>query len=300
MGLASGTQPLPFGHSAEAAIDIEGLAVSLICLVYYTANILIRFQLLEDHLQRLRDEDGVIMNEDDEDEAAWQGWDIESDSSDESESEGWIDVEDNDNNTLNISDSEDEGDKLATGAQNAATRRTTLATTKVSDIVGILHWYSFVDTFRGQILTPADFALLNDLRIQEANKGVENGGGSHAKRKLATLEANKRSLKSDQQLENSFVSENDILGPRKKAKSDYAERMASIQKGREGREKYKSNKGKVNKETPSSSTNREKARNKPIMMILSSGAVRSKKKASLREKQQKLRAHIEKAKKARH
>lgn len=305
MGLASGTQPLPFGHSAEAAIDIEGLAVRFIYLVYYTASILIRFQLLEDHLQRLRDEDGIIMNEDDEDEAAWQGWDVESDSSDGSESEGWIDVEDNDD-TLNISDSEDEGDKLATGAQNAdddptsSTRISTLATTKVSDIVGILHWYSFVNTVYGQILTPADFTLLNDLRIQEANKAVENGGGSHAKRKLATLEANKRSLQSDQQPENSFVSENDILGPRKKAKSDYAERMASIQKGREGREKYKSNKGKVNKETPSSSTNREKARNKPIMMILSSGAVRSKKKASLREKQQKLRAHIEKAKKARH
>jgi hypothetical protein len=31
MGLASGTKPLPFGHSAEAAIDIEGLAV---CLIY--------------------------------------------------------------------------------------------------------------------------------------------------------------------------------------------------------------------------------------------------------------------------
>lgn len=29
MGLASGVQPLPFGHSAEAAVDIEGLAVSL-------------------------------------------------------------------------------------------------------------------------------------------------------------------------------------------------------------------------------------------------------------------------------
>lgn len=97
-----------------------------------------------------------------------------------------------------------------------------------------------------------------------------------------------------------FISENDILGPRKKAKADYAERIASIEKGREGREKYGSLKGKKNKESPSSSTNREKARNKPIMMILSSGAVRGKKKASLREKQQKLRAHIERAKKSYH
>ena len=97
-----------------------------------------------------------------------------------------------------------------------------------------------------------------------------------------------------------FISENDILGPRKKAKADKEERLASIEKGREGREKYGSLKGKKNKAAPSSSTNREKARNKPLMMILASGAVRGKKKASLREKQQKLRAHIERAKKSYH
>lgn len=34
MGIANGTQPLPFGHSAEAAVDIEGLAVCMIlCIV---------------------------------------------------------------------------------------------------------------------------------------------------------------------------------------------------------------------------------------------------------------------------
>ena len=153
-----------------------------------------------------------------------------------------------------------------------------------------------------QILTPADFALLNDLRIKAANEAVERGGGSAAKRKLATLESQKKTLlaSSDGNLAETFISENDILGPRKKAKADYAERMASIEKGREGREKYGSLKGKKNKAAPSSSTNREKARNKPLMMILASGAVRSKKKASLREKQQKLRAHIERAKKAHH
>ncbi|KAJ7043356.1 SDA1-domain-containing protein [Mycena alexandri] len=261
MGMASGTQPLAFGHSADAAVDIEGLA------------------LLEDHLQKLRDEENVVMDEDDE--AAWDGWDVDSDSSD-SESEGWIDVDDG-NDDLHISDSEDEDkDKpkeppLDADAVDPATRISTLATTK--------------------ILTPADFALLNDLRIQAAAKAVENVGGSRAKRKLATLEANKKAVQSGQQPEDSFISENDILGPRKKAKSDYAERMASVAKGREGREKFGSHKGKKNKETPSSSTNREKARNKPIMMILGSNAVRGKKKASLREKQQKLRAHINKSKK---
>ena len=71
-------------------------------------------------------------------------------------------------------------------------------------------------------------------------------------------------------------------------------------KGREGREKFGSIKGKKKKAAPSSSTNREKARNKPLMMIMQSGAVKSKKKASLRDKQRKLRAHIERAKKGGH
>ena len=59
-------------------------------------------------------------------------------------------------------------------------------------------------------------------------------------------------------------------------------------------------KGKKKKETPSSSTNREKARNKPIMMIMGSKGVKGKRKQSLREKQQRLRAHIDKAKKSYH
>jgi len=149
-------------------------------------------------------------------------------------------------------------------------------------------------------LTPADFALLNDLRIKAATEAVQAGGGTATKRKLAALEANKKALASSSALGDTFISENDILGPRKKAKADYEERMASIQKGREGREKFGSAKGKKNKETPSSTTNREKRRNKPIMMIMASGAVRGKRKASLRDKQKKLRAHVDKAKKGGH
>jgi len=108
------------------------------------------------------------------------------------------------------------------------------------------------------------------------------------------LEANKKYAVAD----SDFISENDILGPRKKAKADYTERMASIEKGREDRGAFGSKKGK-RKEVPSSSTNKEKARNKPFMMVMSSGAVRGKKRASLKEKQQRLRRHIDKAKRSR-
>ena len=89
------------------------------------------------------------------------------------------------------------------------------------------------------------------------------------------------------------------MGPRKKAKADYAERIASVEKGREDRGAFGSNKGKKKKEVPSSSTNKEKARNKPFMMIMSSGAVRGKKRASLKEKRQRLRRHVDKAKRSR-
>ncbi|KZP29977.1 actin cytoskeleton organization and cell cycle progression protein [Athelia psychrophila] len=268
MGIAKGTQPLQFGHSADAAVDIDGLA------------------LLEDHLQQQRAGDGDKMEEDEE--AAWEGWDVESDS-EGSDSEEWMDVDQGGEDNLNISDSEDEADKPSgskpTGADADATpaaapdpdRISTLATTK--------------------ILTPADFALLNNLRLEAAQKAVETVGGSKHKRKLATLEANKKAMLTGQSAD-SFITENDILGPRKKIKQDYAARVASIEEGREGRDKFGSAKGKKNKEAPSSSTNREKKRNKPMMMIIGSKAVKSKKNASLHDKQRRLRKHIDKAKKS--
>ncbi|KAH7907971.1 SDA1-domain-containing protein [Hygrophoropsis aurantiaca] len=268
IGLAKGVQPLAFGHTADAAVDIEGLS------------------LLEDHLKKLRSEEANSENDDETDEKAWKNWDVESDSESSSDSDGWIAVDSDDNNSLDISDSEDEQvDSTAIKADHQPNEDeggvSTLATSK--------------------ILTPADFAMLNDLRIQATQKALDSGGGSNTKRKLAALQANKKSMhQANQQEEDTFVSEIDILGPRKKAKADYAERIASIEKGREGREKFGSLKGKKKKSVPSSSTNREKVRNKPIMMILSSGTVRNKKKASLREKQQKLRAHITKAKKSYH
>ncbi|KAF5330676.1 hypothetical protein D9619_005889 [Psilocybe cf. subviscida] len=265
MGLAGGSAPLPYGHSADAAVDIEGLS------------------LLEDHLKSLREEEGVELDDED-DEAMWNGWDVETDDDSESDEEEWINVDSDDDEDLVVSDSDDEKNEKEKPTEptqpdvEASNRISALATTK--------------------ILTPADFALLNELRMKQAAKEVESTGGSKAKRKLAALEASQKARSADQP-EDEFISENDILGPRKKAKADYAERMASIQKGREGRDKFGSQKGKQNKATPSSSTNREKARNKPIMMVLGSTAVRGKKKQSLREKQQKLRAHIDKSKKSR-
>ncbi|KAF9792317.1 SDA1-domain-containing protein [Thelephora terrestris] len=259
MGYTQEKHSLPFGYTVKAAEDIDGL------------------EFLEDHLKSLDTEN---VGEDSRDQQAWENWLVESDSDSSSEPD-WINVDSDGADNLEISDSDsetadvepvstssDQRGQLPAGVPSLATRK---------------------------ILTPADFALINDLRIKAATAVVEKTGGSVTKRKLAALEGNRKYATAN----SDFISENDILGPRKRVKADYAERIASIEKGREDREAFGSKKGKKNKEVPSSSTNKEKARNKPFMMIMSSGAVRGKKKASLKEKQQRLRRHIDKAKRSR-
>jgi|SRR6266850_5168610 len=177
-----------------------------------------------------------------------------------------------------------------------ANRTSTLATTKVC-YAHLLANGRPNTHFRPEILTPADFALINDLRIQAATRKR----GWHGCQ--ASLEAAKKAASSSGSANDDdtavFMSESDIFGPRKKAKADYEERTASTARGREGREKFGLLKGR-RKEAASSSTNCEKARNKPIMVMMGSKGVRGKKKQSLREKQKRLRAHIDRAKKAHH
>lgn len=141
-------------------------------------------------------------------------------------------------------------------------------------------------------MTPADFALLNELRSKAEITGTKK---SKKRKRAETSKPSTSAIDGEAVL----LGEADILGPRKKAKATYEERMASIKEGREGREKYGSNKGKKHKEIPSSTTNREKKRNKPLMMVMASREVRGKKKASLMEKQKRLRKHNENQKKRR-
>ena len=154
---------------------------------------------------------------------------------------------------------------------------------------------AFSELATTRILTPADFAKLNELRLQAAEETAKTGGaaGARARRELAALQLTKKRTTGSHEV----LDESDILGPRKKTKADYEERMASINAGREGREKFGSNKGKKKKEVASSSTNRQKAKGKNFQMVAKSWGVRSKKNASLREKSKRLRAHVNQAKK---
>ncbi|KAG8757666.1 Severe Depolymerization of Actin [Serendipita sp. 396] len=271
MGLSSGNQPLPFGQQRGAAMDIDGL------------------NLLEEHLKQAKGDGPDVDMSDTEDEKGWENWDVASgSSSDESEDE-WINVDSDEQKEFNISDSEDEKEAKAPESNDRGDGVTEERVQSVSILATT------------KILTPADFALLQDLRLKEAQRVVEAGGGSQSKRRLAMLEAQKKAVVSaGEDPTATLITESNILGVRKKAKADYEERLASIAKGREGREKFGSAKGKKNKASVSSSTNKEKKRNKPIMMARYSSAVRAKKMASLKDKQKRLRAHIDRAKKAYH
>ena len=269
-------------------------------------------ELLEQHLKERDNDDGA------DDEAQWDGWEVESD--DESDvSGGWINVSSDDEQDyfeLDKSD-DDDGEKddtkevdtrpMSVRVREARRKRKEEQKQEGEDESesepqpepeshkeeSVPDAFSELATTR--ILTPADFAKLNELRLQAAEEMAKTGGaaGARARRELAALQLTKKRTTGVHEV----LDESDILGPRKKTKADYEERMASINAGREGREKFGSNKGKKKKEVASSSTNRQKAKGKNFQMVAKSWGVRSKKNASLREKSKRLRAHVNQAKK---
>ncbi|KAJ1918778.1 Severe Depolymerization of Actin [Mycoemilia scoparia] len=94
------------------------------------------------------------------------------------------------------------------------------------------------------------------------------------------------------------LDESDILGAyhsRRRAKASYEERMASIQAGREGREKYASAKSKRGQDNRST-TNKEKRKTKDFKMLSHKLGIVSKGKRSLVQKQKDFRKHVKKQK----
>ena len=268
-------------------------------------------ELLEQHLKE-RDDEAA------DDEAQWDGWEVESD--DESDmSGGWVNVSSDDEQDYfeleKSDDDEEEKDdtkEVDTRPMSVRVREARRKRKEEQKQEGEDESESepqpepasheeapapdaFSELATTRILTPADFAKLNELRLQAAEETAKTGGaaGARARRELAALQLTKKRTTGTHEV----LDESDILGPRKKTKADYEERMASINAGREGREKFGSNKGKKKKEVASSSTNRQKAKGKNFQMVAKSWGVRSKKNASLREKSKRLRAHVNQAKK---
>ena len=304
IAMAEGKGPQQFGTDRREVRGIQGL------------------ELLEQHLEEKKQAG-------EEDNGDWDGWELESASDSDSESSGgWIKVSSDededghfevDRSDLDLSDDDkdektddkekdtrpihervrearlrrraerkekaERGDESSDEEEDAAPPAPEPAEEKISELATT------------KILTPADFAKLNELRLQRAEEAAKATGaaGAAARRELAALQLTKK--RASNMGGNEVVEESDILGPRKKAKADYEERMKSIQSGREDRDKFGSRKGKKNKEEYSSTTNRQKARGKNFQMVAKSWSVRSKKNASLREKSKRLRKHITNAKK---
>lgn len=301
--------------------------------------------LLEQHYEKAmgkRVEDGDEREDKEDKEAAWQQWELESDSDDHDSdnSSGWINVDSEGESEFDVAyngSDEDtktrdrEADKLS-AKERAAVRKEKRRRDRQRDRAKAngeaVNDESQDEADSGddndkdqdvksrapeavqkeeakvsklattRILTPADFAKLNELRLAAAEAAAATGGrsGAAAKRELAELQSRKRASAATGAREDdlAFVDEYDILGPRKRAKADYQERMASIAKGREDREKFGSKKGKKLNHKKSSTTNEHKAKNKNFGMVSKSWSVRNKKKSSLREKSKALKKHKEK------
>lgn len=290
MALAQGHVAERFGADRREVHGIQGI------------------ELLEQHLKERGDDE----------EEGWDGWEVES-ASDSDSSGGWINVSsDEEDIELELSGDEaaprtakEHDDRpMSERVREARLRRKAARQARAASSAAsndededeapappapVEAPDTFSELATTKILTPADFAKLNELRLAAAEEKAKEGGaaGAQARRELAALQLQKKRTSGTGEV----VDESDILGPRKKAKADYEERMASIQSGREGRDKFGSRKGKKNKEVASSSTNRQKARGKNFQMVAHSWGVRSKKNASLREKSKRLRKHVTQAKK---
>ncbi|CAG8502246.1 4766_t:CDS:10 [Ambispora leptoticha] len=228
-------------------------------------------ELLEEYKERNQQEGDAVQDE----------WEIASSTENSSSDGEWIDVSSDDNDIVitdissdssNSSDDEDDDEAAPEGEKIHATQNEEATSENSKDTLEI-EKPKLSNLATTRLLTPADFARLEKLRLeQEAAQMVE---GSNKKRKRDT------SISTTQEQDN-VINVNQITGPRKKAKQDYEERLESIKAGREGREKYGSSKGKK-KQEGASKTNKEKAKNKAFMMVVHKKNVLCKKKPSFRE-----------------
>jgi protein SDA1 len=279
LGLRSGQQKQPnFGEIPVGAI--EGL------------DLLDKWKKEERQRKRLEkglsgegsDEDDDEEEEEEEEDEGWDGWEVEDDNSDDSG--GWIDVKSD--NEIEISDDEDdlvekkrlkfEGDvdnKENDVPGSAEAKQSNLATTR--------------------ILTPADFAKLQELRAQAAvSSHLQKKGHKihHPTAQSAALTNSHRHV--DDPL---TAAEIEGLAALSKGRISREEKIAAQEEQKTDRAEHKSRAAKKkerNRDEGKSTTNKEKARKKNFLMTL--GKAKQKGKRSLAETSKVLRAHSERSK----
>ena len=275
MGLRSGQRKEQrFGE--EAVGEIEGL------------ELLEKWK--EEERQRERVEKGLPMEkgsdesegEDEEDPGDW-----EVDEADTDDSGGWINVESD--KEIDISDSDD--DKPA-----AKKAKLDSATSKVDDnkentedqaATAALKLSSLATT---RILTPADLAKLQDLRLEASiNQQLPASQRKRAAQQAAALQARH----ADDPL---TAAEIEGLASLSK-KATKADKIALAQAGKGDESVHQSTQAKRKEKKEAlgkSTTNREKARKKNFMMTLGKGKAKGKR--SLVEQGRVLKAHVERSK----
>ena len=235
---------------------------------------------------------GTDEEDDEEDEEeenrGWENWDAESDAS--SDSGGWINVESD--AEIEISDSEDEKPASKKAKLDSLATKSTSETPaddeekeNADKDKALEHKISSLATTK--ILTPADLAKLQELRLQASVTKTMGKNKSQAAR-LKEL--------ADRHADDPLTAEQ-IEGLSKLRKSTREEKIALAREGKGERGEHKSTQALRRQKKDAegkSTTNREKSRKKNFMMTL--GKAKFKQKRSLTQTRRVLKGHIERSK----
>ena len=219
-------------------------------------------------------------NEDEEDEENSDNWEIDEDAGNGSDADDidgeWVTVESDKEYDVDMDSSESESESesdsdLDLGEDTNQREKEQEEEEGESKKTTLNPEEAFQQVAATRILTPADFAKLEELKTEE---------------RVSKL----MGIKHDE-----LVDADSLVGPIKHRKQTREERLAKVMEGREGREKFGSSKGR--RDQPRSTTNREKQRKKNFVMMIHKKSVTGKRKMSLRDRQKILRAHITRQKK---
>ncbi len=273
IGLRSGQQKQPaFGEIPVG--EIEGL------------DLLEKWK--QEERQRKRLEKGLSGDASDEEEEDrdedWGAWDVEDD--DSGDSGGWINVE------------SDEEIKISDDDENPAEKKRVKFNVdiedKENDVPGTAE-AKRSNLAATRILTPGDFAKLQELRAQAAvNLHLQKGGHNvhHAKAQSAAVTNSHRHM--DDPL---TATEIEGLAALSKGRISREEKIAAQEEHKTDRTEHKSKaarKKERKQDEGKSTTNKEKARKKNFLMTL--GKAKRKGKRSLVETGRVLKAHSERNK----
>jgi protein SDA1 len=228
---------------------------------------------------------------DEEEQRGWENWDAESDAS--SDSGGWINVESD--AEIEISDSEDEKpvakkvkfDTAATKSEPETPAANGEDEKENADKDQALE-QKISKLATTKILTPADLAKLQELRLQASVSKITGKNSKSHNQRLKEL--------ADRHADDPLTAEQ-IEGLSMLRKSTREEKIALAREGKGERGEHKSTQALRREKKDAegkSTTNKEKARKKNFMMTL--GKAKFKQKRSLTQTRRVLKGHIERSK----